>query len=109
MIDTSSPELLADPLGRSEAEVGNSDPQAVIVAKDVFGFQVTVVNAEGMTVLDRINELQENVFDKAVFSKVPTVVENLGEEVSVGSVFHDEERMVVSLDDAVQSDDTWVG
>lgn len=68
-----------------------------------------MVDAEGMAVFDGIEELQEYMLDEAVLAEIAAAVEDLGEEIAVGGIVHDEINVVVFLDYSMEGDDVGVG
>ena len=62
-----------------------------------------------MAVFNRIEQLQEDVLDELILAKVPALVEDLGEEVPVLAIVHNDVREIFVLDDTMEGDDVWVG
>ena len=108
MVDAACPELVAHAIGSSETEVGDGKAETVVEAEDILGLQVAVINIQGVAVLDRLEQLKKDLLDEFVVAQVAPLVENLGEEVSVRAVVHDDEGVVLVLDDAVKRDDVRV-
>jgi hypothetical protein len=63
-----------------------------------------VENADGMAVADGIEQLEEDVLDKNIVAEIPAMVQDLCKQIAVGAVVHDDERVTVVLDNAVQGD-----
>lgn len=109
MVNATSAELLAKPICSSEAEIGDGNSEPVVEAQDVLGFEVPMIYPQRMAVFDGIEKLEEYVFNKVVLSKVTAMVQDLREEVTVGSVVHDEVGVVVLLYNPVEGDNVWMG
>lgn len=62
-----------------------------------------------MTILHGIKHLHKYMLNQAIIPKIPTPMQNLGEEIMVGSEIHDDVRIEKILDDAVQGDDVRMG
>lgn len=58
-----------------------------------------------MAILDGVEELKENMFYEVVPPQVTTVVKNLGEEVVVGSVVHNDIGVFVVFNNTMQRND----
>ena len=101
MVDAACPELVAHAIGSSETEVGDGKAETVVEAEDILRLQVAVIDIQGMAVLNRIEQLKENLPDEVVVSKVSPVVKDLCEQVAVGAIVHDDPCVVVVLDNTV--------
>ena len=62
-----------------------------------------------MAVFNRIEQLQEDVLDEFILAEVPALVEDLGEEVTVLAVVHDDIREIFILNNTMEGNDIWVG
>lgn len=49
------------------------------------------------------------MLDEAVLAQITAAVQNLGEEITVGGIVHDEVNVVVLLDHSVEGNDVGVG
>jgi len=109
MIHAASAKLVADFIGGSQTKIGDGDTEAIVEAEDVLGFEIPMINTQRVAVFHGVKHLQEDVLDESVVSEIPAIVEDLREEVVVGSVIHDNIRAVVLLDDAMEGDNAWMG
>jgi hypothetical protein len=109
VIHAAGPELLADFLSGSQAKIRDRKPKARIKAKYILRLEVTVIDAQGMAVIDRIKELEESVLDQVILAKITSFVQNLAKEITIWTVIHDNEGAVILLNNAVKCDDIWVG
>ena len=62
-----------------------------------------------MAVFNRIEQLQEDVLDEFILAKVPALVEDLGEEVTVLAIVHNDVSEIFAFDDTMEGDDIGVG
>jgi len=62
-----------------------------------------------MAVIDRVEELEENVLDQVILAKITSFVQNLAKEITVWTVIHNDEGAIVLFDDAMKCDDIRVG
>lgn len=108
MVHAPCAKLIAHFLRRREAKVGDCNSQSTIETEDVLRLQVPVIDAENVAILDGIKDLQENVPYEVVVGEVPTMVEDLGEQVAVGGVFHDDEGVRALFYDAMEGDNVRV-
>jgi 23S rRNA U2552 (ribose-2'-O)-methylase RlmE/FtsJ len=108
VVHAAGPELLADFLCSGQSKIRDRKPQASIEAKHILRLEVTMIDAQRMAKIDRVEELEENVLDQVVVTKIASFVENLAKEITVGAVVHDYERAVFLLDYAMKRDDVWV-
>jgi hypothetical protein len=61
--NTADPELLADFLSGGQSKVRERQSKACVKTKDILWLEVTVIDIQRMAVIDRIKELEENMFD----------------------------------------------
>lgn len=108
MVNAARPKLVADAVSCGEPKVGYGKSKAAVEAEDVLWLQISVKDAQRMTIFDRIEKLEENVFDKTVVTEISPFVENLREEVATGAVVHNEEYVGSIVNNAVESYDVWV-
>ena len=79
MVHAAGPELLTDFLSGSQPKIRDRKPQASVKAEHVLRLEITVVDAQRMAVIDRIEELEENVLDQVVPAKITSLLQNLAE------------------------------
>lgn len=109
MVNATSAKLLTKPVCSSEAEIGDSNSESAVETQHVLRFEVPMIYPQRMAIFDGIKKLEENVFDQVILTKVAAMVQDLREEISVGSVVHDEVGVVVLLHNPVEGDNVWVG
>lgn len=105
MVHAPCPKLCANLVRRSETKVCDGYPKAIVKAKHVLGLQITVVDAKRMTIFHGVEQLKKNMLYEMVAPQIATVVANLGKEVMVGSVVHNDVGVFVVLDNTMQRDD----
>jgi hypothetical protein len=108
MVYASSAEFATGRIGSGQAKVCNGDSSAPFETHDVFRLEIAMEDARVVTVLDAVDELQEDVPNCLISGQVPALVEDLVEEVMRSSVLHDEVRELVVLDRSIHLDDPWV-
>ena len=106
MVDAARTELCAHPVGSGQTKVCDSEPQTVIKAENILWLEIAVINTERVAILNRIEQLKEYLLDQLVIAQVSTMLEDLGEEIAIGAVVHDDPRVVIVFNNAVKSDDT---
>jgi hypothetical protein len=74
VVHAAGPELLADFLSGSQPKIRDRKPQAPVKAKHVLRLEITVVDAQRMAVIDRIEELEENVFDQVISTQITSLL-----------------------------------
>lgn len=109
MVHAASAEFIADLVRRSKAEIRDCDAKAAFEAENIFWLQISVVNSERVAVLDCIDELQEDIFDEVVLSKISAAVEDLCEQIVVRGIVHHDVGVISLLNDTMQGDYTRVG
>lgn len=67
-----------------------------------------MVDAQRMAVIDRIEELEENVFDEVVSAKISSLLQNLAEQITIRTVIHNDEGAIFLLNDTMERDDVRV-
>jgi hypothetical protein len=77
VIDTASPELFADFVGRCEPEVSDGDMETAIEAENILRFEIAMINTQRVTVLHCIEQLEKDPFDKIIVPEVAAVVKDL--------------------------------
>ena len=102
MVDTAGAELGAHALRSRKPKVGDREAQAVLKAEHVLGLQVAMINIERMAVLDRVEQLKKDILDEDVIAQITPLMQDLREEIAVGAIFHDDEGVLVVLDDAMK-------
>jgi hypothetical protein len=83
VIDAARAELSTDFVSSREAKVSDGDSQTTVEAKNVLWFEIAVIDAEVMAVLDCIEDLKENVPYKVVVGEIPALVEYLSKQITV--------------------------
>ena len=109
MINATSAKFLAKPICSGQAEIGDSHSESAVEAQHVLRFEVSMIYSERMAIFDGIKKLEEYMLNEMILSKVAAVVQDLREEISVGSVVHDEVGVVALLHNSVEGDHVWVG
>ena len=61
-----------------------------------------------MAIFNRIEQLQEDVLDEFILAKIPALVEDLGEEVTVLAIVHNDVCEIFVLDDTMEGNDIGV-
>jgi hypothetical protein len=70
VINATSAEFITIFFRCSETEVGDGNTKTVIKAKDVLWLQVTVIDTESMAIFNCVEQLEEDVLDEAIVSKI---------------------------------------
>ena len=109
MVNATSAKFIAEPIGCSEAEVGDGDLKTVVEAENVLWLQISMKNTERVAVFNCIEQLEENVLDEDVVPKIATTMQDLGEEIVVRCIVHDDVGVVALVDDAMEGDHARVG
>ena len=102
VVDAARAELGAHALRSRKPKVGDSEAETAVEAKDVLGLQVSMIDIEGVAVFNRVEQLKKDLLDEGVITKITPLVEDLSEEVTVRAVVHNDEGVLVVLDDAVK-------
>ena len=63
-----------------------------------------MVDAQRVAVIDRIEELEENVFDEVVSAKITSLLQDLAEEITIRTVIHYDEGAIFLLNDTMERD-----
>jgi len=58
-----------------------------------------------VAVFNRIEQLQEDVLDEFILTKVPALVEDLGEEVTILAIVHNDICEIFVLNDTMEGND----
>lgn len=61
-----------------------------------------------MAAFNRIEQLQEDVLDELILAKVPALVEDLGEEVTILAIVHNDICEIFVLDDTMEGNNIGV-
>lgn len=72
--------------------------------QDVLGLQVAMVNTNGMTILDGIQDLQERVLGQLIVAHEPALFGDIGEQVALWAEFDHDERAVRAIQNAEERD-----
>jgi len=67
-----------------------------------------VINTQRVAVFNRIEQLQEDVLDEFILAKVPALVEDLGEEITILTIVHNDICEIFVLDDTMERNDVGV-
>jgi hypothetical protein len=67
-----------------------------------------MINTQRVAVLNRIEQLQEDVLDEFILAKVPALVEDLGEEVTVFAIVHNDICEIFVLNNTMEGNDVGV-
>ena len=67
-----------------------------------------MINTQRVAVFNRIEQLQEDMLDKFILAKVPALVEDLSEEVTVLAIVHNDVCEIFVLDDTMEGNDIGV-
>lgn len=105
MIHAASAEFLADFLCRGQTKVGDSQAQTTVEAEDILWLQIAMVNAKRVTIFNGIQNLQKDVLDKAIVTKVSTLMQDLGKQVTIRAVVHHDEGTSILLNHSMEADD----
>lgn len=62
-----------------------------------------------MAIIDRFEQLEENVLDQVILAKITSLVQNLTKEIPIWTVIHDDEGAVLLFNDTMKCDDIRVG
>lgn len=68
-----------------------------------------MINTQRVAVVNRIEQLQENVLDEFILAKVPALVEDLGEEVTILTIVHNDICEIFVLNNTMEGNDIGVG
>jgi hypothetical protein len=104
VVHAAGPELLANFLSGGQPKIRDRKPQAPVKAEHVLRLKITVVDAQRMAVIDRIEELDENVFDQVISSKITALLQNLAKQITIRAVIHDDEGAIFLFNDTVKCD-----
>jgi hypothetical protein len=104
VIHAAGPKLLADLLSGSQSKIRDRKPQAPVEAKYVLRLEITVIDAQRMAVVDRIEELEKNVFDEVVPAKITSLLQNLAKQITIWAVIHNDEGAIFLFDDTMKRD-----
>jgi hypothetical protein len=74
VVHAAGPELLANFLSGSQPKIRDRKPQAPVETKHVLRLEVTVIDAQRMAVIHRFEELEKNVFDEVIPSKITSLL-----------------------------------
>ena len=104
MVHAAGPELLADFLSGGQPKIRDRKPQAPVKAEDILRLEITVIDAQGMTVIDRIEELEEYVFDQVISAKITALLQNLAKQITIWAVIHNDEGAIFLFNDTMKCD-----
>jgi hypothetical protein len=109
VVDAPGAKFIAEPVGGSEAEIGDGDLKTVVEAENVLWLQVSVKNTERVAVFHCVEQLEEDVLDESVVPEIATTMQDLGEEIVVRCIVHDDVGVVALFDDTMEGDHARVG
>jgi hypothetical protein len=66
VVSTTDPEIVADGLPSGKTKVSEDDAGAILIAEDIFWFQVAMKDAILMTEFNSVDDLEEHVGDEGV-------------------------------------------
>ena len=104
VINATSAKFVAELVCGGKPKISDGNSEAIVIAENVLRLEVSVVNAETVAVFDCIEQLKENVLDERVVPEVTAAVQNLGKEVVVRRVVHDDVCVVSLFYNAMESD-----
>ena len=61
-----------------------------------------------MAIFNRIEQLQENVLDEFILAKVPALVEDLGKEITILAIVHNDICEIFVLNDTMEGNNIWM-
>lgn len=64
-----------------------------------------MVDAQRVAVIDRVEELEENVFDEVVAAKITSLLQDLAEQITIRTVIHDDKGAIILFNDTMERDD----
>jgi hypothetical protein len=64
-----------------------------------------VVDSQRVAVIDRIEKLEEYVFDEVVSAKITSLLQNLAEQITIRTVIHHDECTIFLFNDTMERDD----
>jgi hypothetical protein len=105
VVHAAGPELLADFLSGGQSKIRDRKPQAPVKAEHVLRLEITVVDAQGMAVIDRIEQLEENVFDQVISTKITSLLQDLAEQITIWAEIHNDKGAVFLFNDTMKCDD----
>ena len=108
MVDASCPKFITELISCSETKVCDSDPETVIEAEDVLRLQISVIDTERMAIFHRLKQLEEDILDECVVPKIAAAMQDLSEQIMVGSEVHNDVGEVAFLHHAVKGDHAWM-
>jgi hypothetical protein len=89
VIDASSAPFFAATLRRGQTEVREFDSLTIVPAEDVLRLEISVIDAELVTMRNGICKLGEHAGAKTCPAKVDLLVQNEREQVAARSEVHD--------------------
>ncbi|GBE87661.1 hypothetical protein SCP_1103380 [Sparassis crispa] len=86
MIRTSAPEGVAHTGIRGKSEVAKFDLRAVLTAHNVLWFEITVIDALVVTMLDGIKNLHEDLADQIVLPAERMTLDDSSEQIATRAI-----------------------
>jgi hypothetical protein len=68
-----------------------------------------MINTQRVAVVNCIEQLQEDVLDEFILAQVPALVEDLGEEVTILTIVHNDICEIFVLNNTMEGNDIGVG
>lgn len=91
-----------------QAKVGKLDCLTTITHQHVFGFEVAMVDADTMTELNGVEQLQKDLLRKGVVADVVVLLCYRGEEIAFRTKLHNDVDAVWAVEDFDEGDDVGV-
>lgn len=79
-------EVAARLLGRRQTKVCKDYARTACIAEDVLGLQVAVINSEAVTIVNGVDNLEEDVSDEGIVAEIARLFGYLCEEVAIGTI-----------------------
>lgn len=72
--------------------------------QNVFWLEIPMVDSNGVTILNSVQDLEENVFGKSIITDKVSLFSDVGEQVAFRAVFEHNESAVRAIQNAHQGD-----
>jgi len=109
VINTTSAKFITFLIRCSETEVGDGNSKAIIKAKDVLWLQVPMIDTESMAIFNCIEQLEKDVLDEPVVPKIAAAMQDLGKQIVVRCIVHDDVSVVELFNDTMKGDHARMG
>lgn len=87
---------------RGQTEIGELDRVSVVRYQDVFRLEIPMINPNGVTMLNGIQNLQESMFGKTVVSNEMAVFGDIREQISFRAELDHNEGAIRAVENADQ-------